>query len=76
MTYHDIIGRLMMLATRLEAEGKELDRQACAEAAGVLMGLNSARVMPHPSLMRAIADTALPTNENYTSFIHPEAGDN
>jgi len=50
MTYHDIIGRLMMLATRLEAEGKELDRQACAEAAGVLMGLNSARVMSHPSL--------------------------
>jgi len=32
----------MMLATRLEAEGKELDRQACAEAAGVLMSLNSA----------------------------------
>ena len=76
MTYHDIIGRLMMLASRLEAEGKEQDRQACAEAAGILMSLNSARVMPHPSLMRAIADTAIPQNENYTSFIHPEAGDN
>jgi hypothetical protein len=40
----------MMLATRLEAEGKEADRQACAEAAGVLMSLNSARVTSHPSL--------------------------
>jgi hypothetical protein len=40
-----------MLATRLEAEGKELDRQACAEAAGILMSLNSARVLPHSSLM-------------------------
>ena len=51
MTYHDIIGRLMMLATRLEDEGKEADRQACAEAAGILMSLNSARVLPHSSLM-------------------------
>ena len=51
MTYQDIIGRLMMLASRLESEGKELDRQACAEAAGVLMSLNSARVLPHSSLM-------------------------
>jgi hypothetical protein len=51
MTYHDIIGRLMMLASRLESEGKELDRQACAEAAGVLMSLNSARVLPHSTLM-------------------------
>jgi hypothetical protein len=50
MTYHDIIGRLMMLASRLEAEGKELDRQACAEAAGILMTLNSARVLPHSTL--------------------------
>jgi hypothetical protein len=41
----------MMLATRLEAEGKEQDRQACAEAAGILMSLNSARVLPHSSLM-------------------------
>jgi hypothetical protein len=51
MTYHDIIGRLMMLASRLEAEGKEQDRQACAEAAGILMSLNSARVLPHSTLM-------------------------
>jgi len=51
MTYHDIIGRLMMLATRLEAENKEQDRQACAEAAGILMSLNTARVLPHSSLM-------------------------
>ena len=51
MNYKDIIGRLMMLATRLEAEGKEQDRQACAEAAGILMSLNSARVLPHSSLM-------------------------
>jgi hypothetical protein len=43
MTYHDIIGRLMMLASRLEAEGKDLDRQACAEAAGVLMSLQGVR---------------------------------
>jgi hypothetical protein len=76
MNYKDIIGRLMMLASRMEAEGKEQDRQACAEAAGIIMGLNSARIMPHPSLLRAIADTAIPTNENYTSFIHPEAGKN
>jgi hypothetical protein len=51
MNYKDIIGRLMMLATRMEAEGKELDRQACAEAAGVLMSLNSARILPHSSIM-------------------------
>jgi hypothetical protein len=43
MTYHDIIGRLMMLASRLESEGKEQDRQACAEAAGVLMSLQGVR---------------------------------
>jgi hypothetical protein len=49
MTYHDIIGRLMMLATRLEAEGKEQDRQACAEAAGILMSMQGVR-MGHPSL--------------------------
>ena len=52
MTYKDMIGRLMMLASRMEAEGKELDRQACAEAAGVLMSLNSARVLPHSTLMQ------------------------
>jgi hypothetical protein len=51
MTYQDIIGRLMMLASRLEGEGKEIDRQACAEAAGILMTLNSARVLPHSTLM-------------------------
>ena len=61
MTYQDIIGRLMMLASRLEAEGKELDRQACAEAAGVLMSLNSARVLPHSSLM---SHPSLNTKEN------------
>ena len=61
MTYQDIIGRLMMLATRLESEGKELDRQACAEAAGVLMSLNSARVLPHSSLM---SHPSLNTKEN------------
>jgi hypothetical protein len=49
MNYKDIIGRLMMLASRMEAEGKELDRQACAEAAGVLMSLSEVR-MSHPSL--------------------------
>ena len=52
MTYKDMIGRLMMLASRMEAEGKELDRQACAEAAGVLMSLNSARVLPHSTLIQ------------------------
>jgi hypothetical protein len=51
MTYQDIIGRLMMLASRLEGEGKDLDRQACAEAAGILMTLNSARILPHSTLM-------------------------
>ena len=51
MNYKDIIGRLMMLATRMEAEGKEQDRQACAEAAGVLMSLNEVRVLPHSTLM-------------------------
>jgi hypothetical protein len=51
MTYHDIIGRLMMLASRLEAEGKEQDRQACAEAAGILLTLNSARIVSDSSLM-------------------------
>jgi hypothetical protein len=49
MNYKDIIGRLMMLASRMEAEGKELDRQACAEAAGVLMSFSEVR-MSHPSL--------------------------
>jgi hypothetical protein len=49
VNYKDIIGRLMMLATRMEAEGKDLDRQACAEAAGVLMSLSEVR-MSHPSL--------------------------
>jgi hypothetical protein len=49
MTYHEIIGRLMMLATRMETEGKDTDRQACAEAAGVLMSLREVR-MSHPSL--------------------------
>jgi hypothetical protein len=49
MTYHDIIGRLMMLATRLEAEGKDQDRQACAEAAGILMSMQGVR-MGHPSI--------------------------
>jgi hypothetical protein len=39
----------MMLATRLEAEGKEQDRQACAEAAGILMSMQGVR-MGHPSL--------------------------
>jgi hypothetical protein len=52
MNYKDIIGRLMMLASRMEAEGKDLDRQACAEAAGVLMSLNEVRVLPHSSLMQ------------------------
>jgi hypothetical protein len=52
MNYKDIIGRLMMLASRMETEGKELDRQACAEAAGVLMSLNEVRVLPHSSLMQ------------------------
>jgi hypothetical protein len=52
MNYKDIIGRLMMLASRMEAEGKELDRQACAEAAGVLMSLSEVR-MSHPSLQEA-----------------------
>ena len=51
MNYKDIIGRLMMLASRMEAEGKELDRQACAEAAGVLMSLSEVR-MSHPSLQK------------------------
>ena len=41
----------MMLASRLEGEGKDLDRQACAEAAGILMTLNSARILPHSTLM-------------------------
>jgi hypothetical protein len=52
MNYKDIIGRLMMLASRMEAEGKEQDRQACAEAAGVLMSLNEVRVLPHSTLMQ------------------------
>ena len=52
MNYKDIIGRLMMLASRMETEGKELDRQACAEAAGVLMSLSEVRVLPHSSLMQ------------------------
>ena len=51
MNYKDIIGRLMMLASRMETEGKELDRQACAEAAGVLMSLSEVRVLPHSTLM-------------------------
>ena len=51
MNYKDIIGRLMMLASRMEVEGKELDRQACAEAAGVLMSLSEVRVLPHSTLM-------------------------
>jgi hypothetical protein len=42
----------MMLASRMETEGKDLDRQACAEAAGVLMSLNEVRVLPHSSLMQ------------------------
>jgi hypothetical protein len=52
MNYKDIIGRLMMLASRMEAEGKELDRQACAEAAGVLMSLSEVRVLPHSTMMK------------------------
>jgi hypothetical protein len=63
----------MMLAARLEAEGKELDRQACAEAAGVLMSLNPARITAHPALLDAIVDAAFPPNEKYTSSIHPDA---
>jgi hypothetical protein len=51
MNYKDIIGRLMMLASRMEAEGKEQDRQACAEAAGVIMSLSEVRVLPHSTLM-------------------------
>jgi hypothetical protein len=50
MTYHEIMCRLMMLASRLEGEGKDLDRQACAEAAGILLTLNSARIVSDSSL--------------------------
>ena len=49
MTYKDITARLMMLAAMMEMQGKELDRQACAEAAGIIMSLTEVR-MSHPSL--------------------------
>jgi hypothetical protein len=42
------------------------------EAAARLTELSIIHHTWHPSLTEALREIALPANENYTSFIHPE----
>jgi hypothetical protein len=72
MTDAQIIQRLKNMATDAHLSGDELKGKVLGEAAARLTELSIIHHTWHPSLTEALREVALPKNENYTSFIHPE----
>jgi len=72
MTDAQIIQRLKNMATDAHLSGDELKGKVLGEAAARLTELSIIHHTWHPSLAQALREVALPKNENYTSFIHPE----
>jgi hypothetical protein len=72
MTDAQIIQRLKNMATDAHLSGDDLKGKVLGEAAARLTELSIIHHTWHPSLTEALQEIALPANENYTSFIHPE----
>jgi hypothetical protein len=67
-----IIQRLKNMATDAHLSGDEIRGKVLGEAAARLTELSIINHTWHPSVTEALREIALPANENYTSFIHPE----
>jgi hypothetical protein len=72
MTDAQIIQRLKNMATDAHLNGDDIKGKVLGEAAARLTELSIINHTWHPSMAEALREIALPKNENYTSFIHPE----